>query len=367
MPPIPAPRPSRVRSVVTLLGLGLLLMPLVGFSSRVSIAVDGQVVEGRVTSETVADVLGDLGIEVGPDDRVVPDPATQVRQGLAISIERAISFTVITNRDGTHRMTAPASTVQAALVLAGHPATRELGAAVEPVWRTEPREGAVIHVHYPVPVAVTVDGGTVRTTSVARTVGELLAEQGIALGIADRVSPALDTPIESEPVEVTVERVETIDEVVEVVLPFTKRDTRTAELEVGQSRVVQEGATGLRLDAYSVVEVDGVEESRELIGQQVVRQPVEQVVTWGTRVTPGSTIWDQLAMCESRGNWAHPGPRYHGGLQFHPGTWNSNKPAGYPEYAWQASREQQIEVAVRVQARQGWRAWPTCARKLGLL
>jgi hypothetical protein len=34
--------------------------------------------------------------------------------------------------------------------------------------------------------------------------------------------------------------------------------------------------------------------------------------------------------------------------------------------AYQASREQQIVVAERVRASQGWGAWPACTRKLGL-
>ena len=54
------------------------------------------------------------------------------------------------------------------------------------------------------------------------------------------------------------------------------------------------------------------------------------------------------------------------GLQFHPGTWRRWKPAGYPEYAWQASAQQQIEVARRLQAAVGWGAWPGCRAKLGL-
>jgi hypothetical protein len=32
----------------------------------------------------------------------------------------------------------------------------------------------------------------------------------------------------------------------------------------------------------------------------------------------------------------------------------------------QASRTQQIAVAERVLAAQGWKAWPACSRKLGL-
>ena len=79
------------------------------------------------------------------------------------------------------------------------------------------------------------------------------------------------------------------------------------------------------------------------------------------------TIWDRLAQCESGGNWASTVGFYEGGLQFHPQTWDRNKPSGYPDAAYQASREQQIVVGERVRDRQGWGAWPHCARKLGLI
>lgn len=80
----------------------------------------------------------------------------------------------------------------------------------------------------------------------------------------------------------------------------------------------------------------------------------------------GSTVWDRLARCESGGNWASSVGLYEGGLQFHPSTWDRNKPSGYPDAAYQASRAQQIQVAERVLAQQGWGAWPSCASELGL-
>lgn len=83
-------------------------------------------------------------------------------------------------------------------------------------------------------------------------------------------------------------------------------------------------------------------------------------------VTPGDTVWDRLARCESGGNWAASHGLYEGGLQFHPSTWDANKPSGYPDHAYQATREQQIAVGERVRARQGWGAWPACASELGL-
>ena len=79
--------------------------------------------------------------------------------------------------------------------------------------------------------------------------------------------------------------------------------------------------------------------------------------------TPVST-WDKVAQCESGGNWAtSTGNGFHGGLQFTASTWRSFGGSGMPH---QASRTEQIAVAERVLAAQGWKAWPACSHKLGL-
>jgi hypothetical protein len=93
---------------------------------------------------------------------------------------------------------------------------------------------------------------------------------------------------------------------------------------------------------------------------------------------PQRLVWDRLADCES-GSWTGDGGfvegsatwtatagMFEGGLQFHPNTWDGYKDPGMPGAAYDASREQQIAVAERVLADQGWVAWPVCSRKLGL-
>ncbi|WKD61720.1 Resuscitation-promoting factor Rpf2 precursor [Corynebacterium ciconiae DSM 44920] len=77
--------------------------------------------------------------------------------------------------------------------------------------------------------------------------------------------------------------------------------------------------------------------------------------------------WDRLAQCESGGNWhINTGNGFHGGLQFHPATWNAHGGQQFAPTADRASREQQIVVAERVLASQGWGAWPACSARLGL-
>jgi hypothetical protein len=75
--------------------------------------------------------------------------------------------------------------------------------------------------------------------------------------------------------------------------------------------------------------------------------------------------WDALAQCESGGNWQiNSGNGYYGGLQFSAATWQSVGGTGLPH---EHSRETQILMGQRLQARSGWGSWPACAAKLGLI
>jgi hypothetical protein len=78
------------------------------------------------------------------------------------------------------------------------------------------------------------------------------------------------------------------------------------------------------------------------------------------------SVWDRVAQCESSGNWnINTGNGFFGGLQFTSSTWRAFGGAQFAGSANQASREQQIMVAERVLAGQGWGAWPVCSRKAG--
>src|SRR5947209_6506094 len=75
--------------------------------------------------------------------------------------------------------------------------------------------------------------------------------------------------------------------------------------------------------------------------------------------------WDQVARCESGGNWGiNTGNGYHGGVQFTASTWASHGGGQYAPAAELATKEQQIAVAERVLATQGRGAWPVCGGPL---
>jgi hypothetical protein len=148
-----------------------------------------------------------------------------------------------------------------------------------------------------------------------------------------------------------------------------------------ERRAAEEAAQRAEEERQAAAEAERQREQEEAAQAQQAAPPPAPAV--------GDTVWDRLAECESgnwinggtsfeRGSarwyWARPGTQvppwgttiHHGGLQFHPGTWTAYRLDGYPQFAYDATREQQIAVGERVLAAQGWGAWPTCARKLGL-
>lgn len=86
-------------------------------------------------------------------------------------------------------------------------------------------------------------------------------------------------------------------------------------------------------------------------------QPVAQVAA-------SASVWTEIAQCESGGNWSiDTGNGFYGGLQFTLSSWQAVGGVGLPS---QASESQQIALAQKLQALEGWSAWPVCSAKLGL-
>lgn len=98
--------------------------------------------------------------------------------------------------------------------------------------------------------------------------------------------------------------------------------------------------------------------------------PMAAVLTLGgaaaANAAPDSS-WDAVAECESGGNWSiNTGNGYYGGLQFSQQTWEGFGGGQYASTANQASKSQQIAVAEKVLATQGWGAWPSCSVSAGV-
>jgi nucleoid-associated protein YgaU len=87
----------------------------------------------------------------------------------------------------------------------------------------------------------------------------------------------------------------------------------------------------------------------------------------GTATAATTSDWERLASCESGGNWSiDTGNGYYGGVQFSSSTWLGYGGGAYASTANLASESEQIAIANRVLAAQGWGAWPVCSVKEGL-
>jgi LysM repeat protein len=98
--------------------------------------------------------------------------------------------------------------------------------------------------------------------------------------------------------------------------------------------------------------------------QSSAAAPARQQTPVSAPAVASGSVWDQLALCESGGNWAiNTGNGFYGGLQFTLATWQGLGGSGLPS---QASREEQISRGEMLLARSGWGQWPACTAKMGL-
>lgn len=79
------------------------------------------------------------------------------------------------------------------------------------------------------------------------------------------------------------------------------------------------------------------------------------------------SAWDKVAACESSNRWnINTGNGYYGGLQFGQPTWEDFGGLKYAPRADLATKAEQIAIAEKTLARQGWNAWPVCSHKAGV-
>ena len=151
-----------------------------------------------------------------------------------------------------------------------------------------PPSGASLGKHQAISVArafplnINTADGTISVQTVSRTVSAVLAQNGIILGEADIVNPSLDSVVNKE-TTITVTRV-TNDMVAETVeIPYETVSTPNSTLARGRKNVITEGIAGEKEIMYNVTYHDGVEQSREVAGERIVREPVNRVEEYGTQ------------------------------------------------------------------------------------
>jgi hypothetical protein len=207
-----------------------------------------------------------------------------------------------------------------------------------------------------------VDDQKVRFDSASRTVGELLAAYNVVLAGDDYTRPDLDSVL-ADGQEVTVMRVGGDTKQRVEAIPFTEEHQPDPDTPIGQHSELRAGADGVMTVTYRERIENGVVVGTSVLSRVRTREPVSHLIGDGTLA---DWHWDALAHCESAGRWNtidHLGDGYDGGLGIYRGTWAAFGGREFAPNAGLATREEQIIVGMRIQARYGWGAWG-CARNV---
>ena len=155
----------------------------------------------------------------------------------------------------------------------------------------------------PVAIAIAADGRQLDVRTEAVCVAEVLAENGLALGQLDRVSPSLNSPV-SEGLTITVTRVS--HEVRTERRPIAPGEVTRYDRRVGRPVTLHPGRPGLVEETVRVHKKDGVETSRRVLDSKVVRKPVPARVIrgrWSRLPARGASMLIMVATAYD------PGPR----------------------------------------------------------
>ena len=372
-------------------------------SNEVAVDAYGEETTVRTFGGTVAEILEAQGIEVQDSDLVIPGLDETVSDGDEIQVieRRPVTVTI----DGVaQELLTTSTTVGDALAEVDYAAE---GAAVTPAPETElTADGTEVEVVTQKTVTFVGQYGQDTFEVTALTVGEAMEKVLGDIEDTDTADVPRDTLLEDGATH-SIQRVRTVERTETEEVPHETTTEEDDTLLEGKTKVTTEGKPGSIEKVYSDTVVDGEVTESELVSETTTAEPVTEVVAEGTKPAPepepepepetrsssddssrssersssssssdasssapsapSGSVWDRLAKCESGGNWSiNTGNGYYGGLQFSRSTWQAYGGGQYAPTADKASRSEQIAIAKKTQASQGWGAWPACTKKLGI-
>ena len=334
----------------------------------VLIEADGRTLQRMTHQANVAAVLAEAGIVTTPYDEIlvngtvgsgqsplptISNPAVEVQNMDAASflllthtprgaitsarpksvhllIHRAFPITL---NDGGLSSTFYTTRPTVGEALLAQNLTLYLGDKVTPDLGTRLSPGMKIYIQRSAPVVLTVDGRTIQTRTLHKTVAEVLAQEGIALMGQDFSRPATDHSISANDA-IEVVRVRETLEIEEKFIPFETKWVPADDMPLDQQEVRQPGNTGVIKTRTRVRYENGQEVARLLEDEWLDQEPSDRLIAYGTQITVRSLqteagsieYWRKISMLVTPYSAATSGkdpnhPRY--------GITRSGLPAGY--------------------------------------
>ncbi|GAA1345401.1 resuscitation-promoting factor [Arthrobacter roseus] len=256
------------------------LVAFVGNNKLVTLTVDGRTSTVQTFGGTVGDVLGKAGVGVDAADHVTPALSAAVQDGTIISVNQATAVTV--TLDGAEStVNTTSDTVGDLVAELGVARQSRLSASLETNLVTLANP---LYISTPKTVALLADGKSREVTTTAETVADLLADADVSLGDKDRISiPESSLVVAGMALKIT--RVETGKETTKTkAVPFTTKEVKDNSLAEGKTKVKTEGVAGETEVVYALTVIDGKTVSRKMLSETVLIKAVQEYILIGTAV-----------------------------------------------------------------------------------
>jgi uncharacterized protein YabE (DUF348 family) len=283
----------------------------------VTVEADGRSIHILTHHDSIADVLADTNVTLNPRDDILvngesfsgdalpaPIPAsinpssgvidqllTRNTPRGAVTASRPETVQLIIHRaipvtfnDGRVRSRFYTTQPNVGEALLEQGITLFLGDKVTPGLSTRLSPGMRIYIERSAPVNITVDGRMIKTRTRRNTVGQVLAQEGIALMGQDFSRPSLQQDLSPDQF-IEIVRVREVIEIEQELIPFEARWVPDPEMDLDTQELRQTGTTGSIKKLTRVRYENGQEVWRELGDEWLDREPEDRLIAYGTQIT----------------------------------------------------------------------------------
>lgn len=248
--------------------------------------------DGQQSYETAQTTLGgflaEIGLDVLPSERLLADGREVAPSEWAMAplprqlvIDPYKTITLVVN-GASQSLRTSATTVGDALTEAGIVPGNT--AEIDPPVAAPVTSDMTVHVEQAPPYRVAVDGTVIAVSSDATAIGDILAAAGVELGELDRTQPVITTTVQPgdmiQIIRVT-ESFETADEPI----PYETVYLPDEAMPLDTQAFTSAGSPGILRRQTRILSENGVEVRREAAGEWVEQEPVNEVISYGTKIT----------------------------------------------------------------------------------
>ena len=256
-----------------------------GLKEQVTLEVDGNEQVIQTHANTVAELLKEQNLTITNNDEIYPSADTKISDKMDVVIQHAksVKFTI----DGQEKVImTTAQTVQE--LLKEQKIKVKPNDIIMPEPSTPLKENENVTYEKAFPIVLNDGGVPKKVFSTSTTVADFLDKQQITLNEYDRVEPAVDAKVEQNDT-VRVIRVEKVNDVVEESLDYREKEKVDSSMYKGESAVITDGVKGLVKRNFELIKENGKVVSKTLVDETILKDPVDRVVAVGTKSVPSSS------------------------------------------------------------------------------